>query len=105
MNTEEAKNIFASLEPHGEKGCNVLSLSKETNISPTILRSYFKENSEFFCRVGETEKFVVNRFGKYQGDTTEMLNALDKKMSEHRKHMSYVKIAIAFLIGYALGSI
>ena len=103
---ENEIKIIESVEKAEYKGIGLIRLSIETNIAKSDLRVFLDSNSDFFTKIPNTQKYVLNRFGTYKGESSKMINELVtqyKKNSEKEKILFrlYVPIIVA-LVTYFL---
>lgn len=102
MEVLETRNVLEALSSYGPKGCGVLSLSNNTGIAPSKLKSLFFDNPEFFCKLSETENYTINKFSHFKGSIPLMVeeaqNKLDKEAERNLRKKHGFGITICLLL-------
>ncbi len=105
MNIEVKTNIVEKISETGKCGIGLISLSNDINVPLSRLRRFVQANTDYFCRVGENSKYVINRTGRFKGSKEEIISDLMSKEARSKNIEFYSYILIAFCIGYTLGNL
>jgi hypothetical protein len=99
ISIDTAKIILEALAAHGSKGCGIISLSLETGISKSKLRSFLKSNKEFATAVYGQSKFKLNKFGAQRGSVEEMLDVI-RQRRRYAVVMNWIAVFVFIFIFY-----
>ena len=101
ISIDTAKIILEALATHGSKGCGIISLSLETGISKSKIRSFLKSNKEFATAVYGQSKFKLNKLGAQRGSVEEMLNVMRQRKCQAIA-MNWIAVLIFILVFYRI---
>lgn len=105
MDIEGKINIVEKISEAEHSGIGLISLANGTGIPQSRLRRFIESNTDYFCRVGEKPKYVINRTGVFKGLRKEIVSDLYAKEIKSKNISFYLCILAAFFVGYTLGNV
>ena len=90
MTEQQLDAILKALKEHYPNGQGVISLSMETGIEQSELRKYLKANPDYFIRRGSEERYLLNRFGPFQGETQAILEHYQQVQQRPSKSSNFL---------------
>jgi hypothetical protein len=80
MTLENLKKILSVLEGHQPEGISIYMLSEKTGIRVYDLRNYLSRHKGYFVFLKYKHQFALNRFGRFKGSTTRMIERYEKEL-------------------------
>ena len=105
-NRREADDLLKIVEaivPSGRSGIEPPVLALRASLSPTRVERLLKKHTDYFVRVGSADKFVLNRFGGFEGSATRISDHIEKSYARNLRHR-YVALLLIALMMLILGA-
>jgi len=97
MDLTDKLNVIDAIAKSGRKGCTALALSHEVSLISSDIRSFLTNNPNFFCKIGDSNKFRLNPFGSLKGDS-EKIKAELKQQEQRLQEMSKFSVVDDLLL-------
>ena len=103
-NRKEADELLAlvrTVAPAGRAGIGLLTLVPRVPIASTRVESLLQKHTDYFVRLGGTQKYALNRFGKFEGSAERIIADVERSYgrSESRRVASLILSLVAVLLG------
>lgn len=90
MTEQQLDLILNAMHSHYPNGIGIISLSLETGIEQTSIRKYLKSNPDYFIRRGNEERYLLNRFGPFQGEAQAILEHFQQTQQRLNRSFSFL---------------
>jgi len=102
---KEADDVLAlvrAVAPSGRLGVELDTLAPRVSIASNRVEKLLRRHADYFVRVGDTRKFALNRFGKFEGSAERII--VDVEQSYKQSKRSIIAILIILVCMVALQS-
>lgn len=84
MTQNELAKIIECVTNSGAKGISLVSLASQSGIDLQSLNKYLTKHSDYFVQLPNSKRFKLNRFGRFKGDTSEMLKHHEQSLKTNQ---------------------
>lgn len=95
MNLTIKIQLVEAVAETGRAGCTVLGLFQKSPhklfVSTSNIRKFFHDNSDLFCKIGNSNKYRLNPFGEFKGDVSKIKAELCR-LDKSKKEMTRVSV-------------
>ena len=92
---KEADDVLAlvrAVAPSGRLGVELDTLAPRVSIASNRVEKLLRRHADYFVRVGDTRKFALNRYGKFEGSAERIIVDVEQSYKKSKRGI------IAFLI-------
>jgi len=101
MNLTIKIQLVEAVAETGRAGCTVLALFQKSphnlSVSTSNIRKFLHDNSDLFCKVGNSNKYRLNPFGEFKGDVSK-INAELRRLDKNKKEMTRFSVIDELLL-------
>ncbi len=101
MTLEELNKILDTLDENYPDGLGLISLAQKSGVEVYSLRKYLSANTEYFVQFSDKNLYTINRFGRFKGSKSEMVQDYKVK-TEKQPSYNYVLYLLMFSAGFIL---
>ncbi len=100
-NRKEADHVLALLHavaPSGRSGIELDTLAPRVPIASNRVEKLLRKHADYFVRVGDTRKFALNRFGKFNGSAERIIADVEQKYERSKWGGIVILVLIILLV-------
>ena len=101
VNREEADDVLAlvrAVAPSGRLGVELDTLAPRVSIASNRVEKLLRRHADYFVRVGDTRKFALNRFGKFEGSAERIIVDVEQSYKQSKKGIIAIIIILVCLV-------
>ena len=78
MKLSEKITIVELIAKAEDKGCSCIMLSQEVSAVSSEIRKFLNDHPAFFCKVGDSAKYMLNTSSEYNADVNRIITTLQR---------------------------
>ena len=98
---KEADDVLAlvhAVAPSGRLGVELDTLAPRVSIASNRVEKLLRRHADYFVRVGDTRKFALNRFGKFEGSAERIIVDVEQSYKQSKKGIIAIIIILVCLV-------
>ena len=101
VNRKEADDVLAlvrAVAPSGRLGVELDTLAPRVSIASNRVEKLLRRHADYFVRVGDTRKFALNRFGKFEGSAERIIVDVEQSYKQSKRGIIAILIILVCMV-------
>ena len=98
---KEADDVLAlvrAVAPSGRLGVELDTLAPRVSIASNRVEKLLRRHADYFVRVGDTRKFALNRFGKFEGSAERIIVDVEQSYKQSKRGIIAILIILVCMV-------